>query len=181
MGGGVSAGTLTAGSSAALVHAQLVARHAVLARSGGLGAIILGVQPLFEAIKWAGIACLAFLAIQALRSPGAGRYPRTATRRLDPPIRPRAGGKGSYPTSPTPRCSVSIWLSCPGPRPAPITPRTRRAFSHAALSLLYLLLLDTGLARARRVLTRRPVRRARDAVTGVALLGFGAKLAVDSK
>jgi threonine/homoserine/homoserine lactone efflux protein len=55
------------------------------------------------------------------------------------------------------------------------------AISHAALSLLYLLLLVTGLVRVRRILTRRPVRRALDAVTGVALLGLGAKLAVDSK
>jgi hypothetical protein len=39
---------------------------------------------------------------------------------------------------------------------------------------------STGLARARGVLTRRPARRALDAVTGVALICFGVKLAVDS-
>jgi threonine/homoserine/homoserine lactone efflux protein len=42
--------------------------------AAGLGAVIVGVQPLFEAIKWAGIAYLAFLAIQSLRSAAAGRY-----------------------------------------------------------------------------------------------------------
>jgi hypothetical protein len=36
--------------------------------------LIVGVQPLFEAIKWAGFAYLAFMAIQALRSAAAGRY-----------------------------------------------------------------------------------------------------------
>jgi threonine/homoserine/homoserine lactone efflux protein len=34
----------------------------------------IGVEPLFEAIKWAGIAYLAFLAIQSLRLAAAGRY-----------------------------------------------------------------------------------------------------------
>ena len=36
--------------------------------------LIVGVQPLFEAIKWAGFAYLAFMALQALRSAAAGRY-----------------------------------------------------------------------------------------------------------
>ena len=39
-----------------------------------LGAVIVRVQPLFEAIKWAGIAYLVFLAIQALKSAASGRY-----------------------------------------------------------------------------------------------------------
>lgn len=53
------------------------------------------------------------------------------------------------------------------------------ALSHAVLSLGYLLLLVTGLHRARRALARRSVRRTLDAGTGTALLGFGAKLATE--
>ena len=34
----------------------------------GLSALIVSVQPLFESIKWAGAAYLAFLGVQALRS-----------------------------------------------------------------------------------------------------------------
>ena len=45
-----------------------------VAGATGLGAVIVGVQPLFAAIKWAGIVYLAFLAVQALRSAAAGRY-----------------------------------------------------------------------------------------------------------
>ena len=48
----------------------------------GLGAV--GVQPLFEAVRWAGIAYLVFLHIEALRSAAAGRYlpfDREKTRR----------------------------------------------------------------------------------------------------
>ena len=53
------------------------------------------------------------------------------------------------------------------------------AWSHAAMSLAYLLMLITGLHSARRVLMRRKVRRGLDATTGAVLLGFGAKLATE--
>jgi threonine/homoserine/homoserine lactone efflux protein len=53
------------------------------------------------------------------------------------------------------------------------------ALSHALLSLLYLLTLSTFLHRARRVLTRRRVRRGLDAATGTALLGFSARPAAE--
>ncbi len=53
------------------------------------------------------------------------------------------------------------------------------AWSHAVVSLAYLLVLVTGLHSARRLLMRRKVRRALDATTGAVLLGFGAKLATE--
>ncbi len=53
------------------------------------------------------------------------------------------------------------------------------AWSHAALSLLYLMAISTGLARARALLSRRRVRRAMDGTTGALLLGFGARLAAE--
>jgi threonine/homoserine/homoserine lactone efflux protein len=53
------------------------------------------------------------------------------------------------------------------------------AWSHAVMSLAYLLVLVTGLHSARRVLMRRQVRRALDATTGAVLLGFGARLATE--
>jgi threonine/homoserine/homoserine lactone efflux protein len=54
------------------------------------------------------------------------------------------------------------------------------ALSHAVLSLVYLLALVAAMTRARRWLSRRRVRRSLDAATGVALLGFGARLAAES-
>jgi len=41
------------------------------------------------------------------------------------------------------------------------------AWSHALLSLIYLLALSTGLARIRRMLTSRRTRRAMDGTTGM--------------
>ena len=51
------------------------------------------------------------------------------------------------------------------------------ALNHAVLSMLYLLLLVSGLSRARHVLSRHRVRRALDAVTGTLLVGLGGRLA----
>jgi threonine/homoserine/homoserine lactone efflux protein len=47
------------------------------AAAAGLGAVIVRAQPLFHAIKWAGVAYLALLAVQAFRSAAAatGRWP----------------------------------------------------------------------------------------------------------
>ena len=52
-------------------------------------------------------------------------------------------------------------------------------WSASAASPAYLLVLIAGLHSARRLLMRRKVRRALDATTGAALLGFGAKLATE--
>jgi threonine/homoserine/homoserine lactone efflux protein len=53
------------------------------------------------------------------------------------------------------------------------------AWSHALISLAYLLALTTGLRRARRLLLRRNVRRTLDGATAAALLGFSARLAAE--
>ena len=44
------------------------------AAAAGLGAVIVRSQPVFLAIKWAGVAYLLFLGVQALRSAWRGRY-----------------------------------------------------------------------------------------------------------
>lgn len=40
----------------------------------GLSALIVKVQPLFESVKWAGVAYLVYLGVQALRSARRGEY-----------------------------------------------------------------------------------------------------------
>jgi threonine/homoserine/homoserine lactone efflux protein len=148
-----------------------------LAAAAGLGALVTRAQPVFQAIKWAGIAYLAFLGVQALRSALAGRYAGT-----DEPAGPGAGWRQGFLSNITnPKVLVFYLAVLPqflGPD-APLGALLLLALSHAALSLVYLLVVVTGIARAKRVLTRRNVRRALDAGTGAALLGFSAKLATE--
>ena len=44
------------------------------AAAAGLAAVVVRVEPLFQTIRWLGIAYLAFLGVQALRSAVRGRY-----------------------------------------------------------------------------------------------------------
>jgi threonine/homoserine/homoserine lactone efflux protein len=150
-----------------------------LAAVAGLGAVVVRIQPLFQAIKWAGIAYLVYLAVQSLRSAWRGRH---AAFSGDAPDAGRRGWREGFLSNLTnPKVLVFYLAVLPqflGPD-APLSALLALALSHAVLSLLYLLVVVTGLTRARRVLARRRVRRALDAATGTALLGFSAKLATE--
>ncbi|RSM61848.1 lysine transporter LysE [Actinoplanes sp. ATCC 53533] len=148
-----------------------------LAAAAGLGALVTRAQPVFQAIKWAGIGYLAYLGVQALRSALAGRYAEA-----DSAAGPGAGWRQGFLSNITnPKVLVFYLAVLPqflGPD-APLSALLVLALSHAVLSLLYLLVVVTGLTRARRLLARRNVRRTLDAATGTALLGFSAKLATE--
>jgi threonine/homoserine/homoserine lactone efflux protein len=151
------------------------------AAAAGLGAVIVRVEPLFEAIKWAGVAYLLVLGVQAFRSARRGDYqPEPAgTRDISRPLKGWRQGFLSNITNP--KVLVFYLAVLPqfvGPH-APIATLLLFALSHAALSLLYLLAVVAGLDRARRVLAQRSVRRALDLATGSVLVGFSAKLATE--
>jgi threonine/homoserine/homoserine lactone efflux protein len=148
----------------------------------GLSALIVKVQPLFEAIKWAGVAYLAYLGLQAIRSARRGEYapldddnPANAAQNV-------AGWRQGFISNITNPKVLVFYLAV---LPQFLTPGAGLgwllvlAWSHAVLSLAYLLVLVTGLHSARRLLVRRKVRRSLDATTGAVLLGFGAKLATE--
>jgi threonine/homoserine/homoserine lactone efflux protein len=150
-----------------------------VAAVAGLGAVVVRIQPLFQAIKWAGIAYLAYLAVQALRSAWRGRYtPFTG----DEPDAGRRGWREGFLSNVTNPKVLVFYLAVLPQFIGPATPWAALlvlALTHALLSLAYLLLVVAGLHRVRRVLDRRPVRRALDALTGTVLLGFGARLATE--
>ena len=152
----------------------------------GLSALIVRVQPLFEAIKWAGVAYLVYLGVQALRSARRGEY---APLDGDDPSGPgknrtqnMAGWRQGFISNITNPKVLVFYLAvlpqflAPG---AGLGWLLILAWSHAVLSLAYLLVLVAGLHSARRLLMRGKVRRALDATTGAVLLGFGAKLATE--
>jgi len=151
------------------------------AAAAGLGAVLLRVEPLFQAVRWAGICYLVVLGVQAWRSAVLGRYPA-----LDGGA--PAGGQaltglrqGFLTNITDPKVLVFYLAVLPqflGPGAA-VPAVALFALSHAVLGLVYLAGLVAVLHRARRVLSRRPVRRGLDALTGTALLGFGVRLATE--
>jgi threonine/homoserine/homoserine lactone efflux protein len=150
------------------------------AAATGLGAVIVRVQPLFVAVKWAGVAYLVFLGVQAVRSAIRGEYPAAEHR---PVTGAALGGwrQGFLSNITNPKVLVFYLAVLPqflsGGAGTPVL--LVFALSHALLSLLYLLVLTTFLHKARGVLTRRRVRRGLDAATGTALLGFSVRLAAE--
>jgi threonine/homoserine/homoserine lactone efflux protein len=152
------------------------------AAAGGLGAVIVSAQPVFEAIKWAGVAYLALLGAQSIRSAIRGRYEAFDAEH------PTASGptftgwrQGFLSNITNPKVLVFYLAVLPQFLASGATFVWLLAFawSHAVLSLAYLLGLTTGLHRARSLLLRRRVRRSLDLTTGAVLLGFSARLAAE--
>jgi threonine/homoserine/homoserine lactone efflux protein len=155
-----------------------------VAAATGLGAVIVRVRPLFEAVKWAGVAYLAFLGVQAVRSAVHGGHPSLDAGTAGPHAAGAALGgwrQGFLSNITNPKVLVFYLAVLPqflsGGAGTPVL--VVFALSHALLSLLYLLMLTAFLNRMRQVLTRRRVRQGLDAATGTALLGFSARLAVE--
>jgi threonine/homoserine/homoserine lactone efflux protein len=148
----------------------------------GLSAVIMRAQPVFEAIKWAGVAYLVFLGGQAIRSAIRGRYELSDGGQSAAAARPFVGWRQGFLSNITNPKVLVFYLAVlpqflvPGASPGWLL---ALAWSHAALSLAWLLTLTAGLHRLRGLLLRRGIRRGLDATTGVVLLGFSARLAAD--
>lgn len=154
------------------------------AAAAGIGAMIVRMQPLFEAVKWAGAAYLVYLGVQSLRSAARGQYAPLGTGAG--PLRTSgdalAGWRQGFLSNITnPKVLVFYLAVLPQflPAGAGVAVLLVFALSHAVLSLGYLLTLTLALQRARRILERRRVRRALDAATGAVLLGFSARLVAE--
>jgi RhtB (resistance to homoserine/threonine) family protein len=164
---GIFAGNIIQGSAAAL----------------GLGVLIARSQPLFLALKWLGAAYLAFLGFQALRGAWRGKY-----EELEDARRPRASGfrrwrEGFLSNITNPKVLV-LYLSVLPQFLDPATTNTwdalLLAYTVAVLGGVWLLVLMLLVHRVREWLGKRKVRRTLDGVTGTALIGFGAVLALES-
>jgi threonine/homoserine/homoserine lactone efflux protein len=148
----------------------------------GLGALIVRAQPVFEAIKWAGVAYLALLGAQAIRSAIRGRYVALDSGRPASAGLTFTGWRQGFLSNITNPKVLVFYLAvlpqflAPG---ASIVWLLVFAWSHAVLSLAYLLALTTGLHGARSLLLRRKVRRSLDLTTGAVLVGFSARLATE--
>lgn len=152
-----------------------------LLASCGLAGVIVRAHPLFVAIEWAGIAYLAYLAARALISAIRGSYPPPAEGPL-PQSRLHGFWQGFLCNATNPKILVFYLALLPqfvGPAAAWWT-WLAHAWTIPLLGSCWCLLIVAGVDRARALLLRRAIRRALDALTGTVLLGFCAKLAVES-
>lgn len=149
----------------------------------GLGALVVAAEPVFLAVRWAGVAYLLVLAVQSFRSAVRGSYPAPADGDGPTGRAAFAGWRQGFLSNVTNPKVLVFYLAV---LPQFLTPGAALwqlvllALTHAVLSLAYLLLLVTVLRRARAWVTRRRVRRSLDALTGVALLGFGVRIAAEA-
>ncbi|WP_370944192.1 LysE family translocator [Amycolatopsis sp. cg5] len=148
----------------------------------GLGVVIARSQPVFLTLKWVGAAYLAFLGFQALRGAWRGDYTG-----LDDAGRSRAKGfrrfrEGFLSNITNPKVLV-LYLSVLPQFLDPATTSTwdalLLAYTVAVLGMAWLLVLMFFIHRVRAWLGKRKVRRTLDGVTGTALVGFGAALALE--
>jgi threonine/homoserine/homoserine lactone efflux protein len=154
------------------------------AAAAGLSAVVVKAQPVFEVIKWAGVCYLAILGMQAIRSAIRGRYLQPeAAAEARPSSRDAIGGwrQGFLSNITNPKV-ILFYLAVlpqflrPGAAPGWLL---AFAWSHAMITLVYLLVVVGGLHRLRMLLAERRIRRTMDAVTGTVLLGFSARLAAE--
>ena len=150
--------------------------------AAGLSAVVVKVQPLFDALRWAGVCYLLYLGAQSLRSALGRAGPPAGTRPDHGGRAARGGWRQGFVSNVTNPKVLVFYLAV---LPQFLRPGTgvgwllALAWSHAALSLAYLFGVTTALDQMRRALARRRVRRAMDAVTGTALVGFGVRLATE--
>jgi threonine/homoserine/homoserine lactone efflux protein len=148
----------------------------------GLGALIVRAQPAFEAIKWAGVAYLALLGAQAIRSAIRGRYTAVDSGQPAAAGLTFTGWRQGFLSNITNPKVLVFYLAVLPQFLAPggsIVWLLAFAWSHAVLSLAYLLALTCGLHGVRGLLLRRKVRRSLDLTTGAVLVGFSARLATE--
>ncbi|MCR6481829.1 LysE family translocator [Amycolatopsis sp. OK19-0408] len=147
----------------------------------GLGAVITRYQPLFLTVKWLGAAYLVFLGFQALRGAWRGDYEALDGVRQARGSHGRRFREGFLSNITNPKVIV-LYLSV---LPQFLTPASTfgdsllLAYTVAALGVVWQVLLLLFVRRVRGWLQRRRVRRAMDGATGMALVGFGAALALE--
>ncbi|MEC3981210.1 LysE family translocator [Amycolatopsis sp. H20-H5] len=154
-----------------------------VAAAFGLSALIARSEPLFLALRWAGAAYLAYLGIRALISAWRGDHVALDDIRGAKASGYRRWREGFLCNLTNPKVLVfylSILPQFLDPATMGAADALLLATTVAVMALLWQLVIVFFVHRVRGWLSRRRVRRALDGVTGTALIGFGAALALES-
>jgi len=187
--------TLSPGADTALVIRSVLARgraagilttlgiccgcltHGVLSALG-VSLIVAKSATAFTAIKWAGAAYLVYLGMRSLRGGPA------VTPEQGPAPGRRSFLEGLFTNLLNPKVIVFYLAFLPQfirPGDPVLAKSILLAGIHAVLGFLWLATVSVLLSRVRPWLSRPRVQRRLEAVTGVALIGFGARLALDRR
>ncbi|MDL5155395.1 LysE family translocator [Actinomycetospora sp. Odt1-22] len=149
----------------------------------GLGAIIVASRPVFEVVRWAGVAYLCVLGVQALRAALRARgtdvveqVPTTGRGALTRLL------QGVLTNLTNPKVLVFYLSVLPqflGPT-ATVVDALTLANTLPVIGTVWLLAIVLALHLVRRWVLRRRVRRALDGATGLAMLGLAGRLATDA-
>src|SRR5579862_9655598 len=157
-----------------------------LAASGGVAALLRASEPAFVALKIVGAAYLVFLGTQALWGALRGTGARV---NVEPPGPHRlrsqlAFRQGLLCNLGNPKVAIFFTSFLPqfarGDHPS-FTALLLLALAFSAIGLTWLSVYNLAIARAGDVLRRRVVRRALEGLTGVVLIGLGARLALEHR
>lgn len=144
-----------------------------LAASAGIAALVAASEPVFTGIRIAGAAYLVWLGLQSLAAARRGR------RHHERPRGSAAGFRqGLLSNLANPKMAIFF---------TSLLPQFGTGFGEllalglvfSTMTLAWLSAYALAVARTKRLLVRGRVRRALDAVTGLALVAFGARLAVE--
>ena len=179
--------TLTGGRAGGIATALGVATGQAiwaLATSAGIVALLVASEPLFLAVKYAGAAYLVWLGLQSLRAafrPATGPSARATTRPLTPSV---AFGQGMVSDLGNPKIAAFFTSLLPQfvpPDTASFAGLALLGLLFSLLTLFWLVFYTLAIARIGTVLSRSPVRRALEGLTGAALVGLGLRLAAENR
>ncbi len=144
------------------------------AASAGLSAVLLASRPVFTALRIVGAAYLVYLGVEALVAAVRGRPAAESGPRRRATYR-----QGLLSNLGNPKMVVFF---------TSLLPQFASSFGgmlalglvFASITLAWLTLYAVAVARAKAVLLRTRVRRALDALAGLVLVGFGARLASEA-
>jgi threonine/homoserine/homoserine lactone efflux protein len=170
LSGGRRHGALTVAgvSSAAALQGSLVA--------AGLAEVVVRLHPLFLALKWAGVAYLAWLAFSLLCSAARGDYAALSQGRRQSAWAAYRQGFLCNATNPKILVFYLSLLSQFVPPDSSWTTWLVHAWTLPFLGTVWCLIIVAFVGSLRQWLQRRPVRRALDAVSGLVLAGFCIRL-----
>jgi threonine/homoserine/homoserine lactone efflux protein len=147
----------------------------------GVGALVVQSQWLFQAIKWVGTAYLIFLGVQSLRAAFRRISVSVADNQPSAARRTRGFLQGFLCNITNPKMLVFYLSLLPQfvGAEASLWSWLVHAWALPIIGSVWLLLVAVLAASIRERLLRPLVRRVTDGVAGIALVAFGAKLAID--